>query len=135
MPVEYLVDDVVVAARAILGQTPIAIRTDVRGGDIWPLDRELILEVLYNALITAARHADTQVCLSTNLDDGMLVLRVEDDGRGFATLDENSFHERGFGLYVAQHIAGLHERNGCVGRVTLANGASLGGGVFSLYLP
>jgi signal transduction histidine kinase len=135
VPVSYLIDDIIVAARAILGQSDITIHTEVLGGDIWPLDRELILEVAYHAVVIAAEHARSQVCLSARLDDGTLVLRVEDDGNGFATLDESSFHERGFGLYVAQHVAKLHQRNGRVGRVTIANGSSLGGGVFSLFLP
>jgi hypothetical protein len=39
------------------------------------------------------------------------------------------------GLYFAARIAALHERNGVRGRIEIANGGTLGGGLFRLYLP
>lgn len=135
VPVTYLIDDIVVAARAILGASAIKITTAAEDADIWPMDRELVLEVFYNAILAAAGHARTEVRLSAALEEGMLVLRVNDDGPGFPSLDEDSFHERGFGLYVAQHIAALHRRGNRTGRVAVSNGGTLGGGVFAVYLP
>ncbi|MDF2642359.1 MAG: histidine kinase, partial [Pseudomonas sp.] len=41
----------------------------------------------------------------------------------------------GLGLYFASHIARLHARNGVHGRIEIANGGALGGGLFSIYLP
>ena len=38
-------------------------------------------------------------------------------------------------LTVARRIAALHERNGVKGRIEIANGGVLGGGLFRLYLP
>jgi signal transduction histidine kinase len=41
----------------------------------------------------------------------------------------------GLGLYFSARIAERHRRNGVQGRVELANGGALGGGLFRLYLP
>ncbi|MDX5446302.1 MAG: hypothetical protein LPJ87_09635 [Zoogloeaceae bacterium] len=101
----------------------------------WPLDRELMLDVLANALNNAARFARSGILLSAAHGDGELVLRVEDDGPGFDTTDSSRMAQRGLGLFVAAEIARLHGRGGRTGSLHLSNGGRLGGAVFELRLP
>ncbi|MOA53720.1 hypothetical protein D3C78_1772210 [compost metagenome] len=74
------------------------------------------------------------------------MLSINDDGPGFSQhmlerqqdyaqgIDAQS-GSTGLGLYFAARIAALHERDGVKGRIEIANGGALGGGVFNLYLP
>ncbi len=99
--------------------------------DEWPLDRDLVTDMLNNAIQNAGRHAGGHVHLDARLDDGWLVLSVEDDGAGFATLPP----PYGTGLMVTERLASLHVRQGRQGSLLLRNGAGLGGARFELRLP
>lgn len=99
--------------------------------DEWPLDRDLVTDMLNNAIQNAGRHARSRVHLDARLDAGWLVFSVEDDGPGFATLPPAC----GTGLTVAHRLAFLHRRQGREGSLHLSNGASLGGARFELRLP
>ena len=99
--------------------------------DEWPLDRDLVTDMLNNAIQNAGRHARSRVHLDARLDAGWLVFSVEDDGPGFATLPPAS----GTGLTVARRLAFLHRRQGREGGLCLSNAASLGGARFELRLP
>lgn len=101
----------------------------------WPMDRELMLDVLSNALHNASRFARSSVRLSATRDAAALVLSVEDDGPGFDTLDADEMARRGLGLFVAREIVRQHHRAEVVGRLELDNGGALGGAVFRLVLP
>ena len=100
-----------------------------------PMDRELMLDVLSNALHNASRFARTRVRLSAGPHAEGLQLVVEDDGPGFDTTDAEEMTRRGLGLYVARAIARAHRRGAASGRLELANGGTLGGAVFRLVLP
>lgn len=102
---------------------------------LWPLDRELMLDVLSNALQNAARFAKGRIHLTASHTPGGLVLRVEDDGPGFAETDVLAMTPSGLGLFVAQAIAQLHCRGEIRGALRLRNGGELGGAVFELTLP
>lgn len=99
--------------------------------DEWPLDRDLVTDMLNNAIQNAGRHARSRVHLDARLDAGWLVFSVEDDGPGFATLPPAC----GTGLTVAHRLAFLHRRQERDGSLHLSNGASLGGARFELRLP
>lgn len=101
----------------------------------WPMDRELLLDVLSNAVHNASRFARTRVRLSIGRHAEGLQLMVEDDGPGFDTLDAEEMTRRGLGLYVARAIALAHRRGGVAGRLELVNGGALGGAAFRLVLP
>lgn len=101
----------------------------------WPLDRELSLDILSNALQNASRFARERIRLSATQEDGMLVLRVEDDGPGFESTDIDDMATRGLGLFVARELALLHTRNDRQGSLALYNGGCYGGAVFELRLP
>lgn len=109
-------------------------------------DRELVASVLANTITNAIRYARQALLISVGDEAGEWVLTINDDGDGYpAEMIElqadyaqginYSSSSTGLGLYFAGRIAALHQRNGVCGRTRISNGGSLGGGVFSLYLP
>ena len=104
---------------------------DCQVSDPWPLDRDLVTDMLNNAVQNAVRFARRQIRLSALTDDSGLVLQVEDDGPGFATLPP----PHGTGLLVAERLASLHNRHERSGRLHLGNDSQLGGARFALHLP
>ncbi|MCY0109504.1 HAMP domain-containing histidine kinase [Pseudomonas monsensis] len=109
-------------------------------------DRELVASVLGNCINNAIRYARESLLITVSDEAGQLVLSINDDGDGYpAEMLErqadyvqginHSSGSTGLGLYFANRIAALHQRNGVVGHTEISNGGPLGGGVFSLYLP
>ncbi|MDD2060667.1 HAMP domain-containing histidine kinase [Pseudomonas sp. GD03860] len=109
-------------------------------------DRELVGSVIANILNNAIRYAGHALLITVSDEGEQLLLSINDDGPGFSQhmlerqqdyaqgIDAQS-GSTGLGLYFAARIAALHERDGVRGRIEIANGGALGGGVFSLYLP
>ncbi|MCW2268138.1 Sensor histidine kinase CssS [compost metagenome] len=109
-------------------------------------DRELVGSVIANILNNAIRYAGHALLITVSDEGEQLVLSINDDGPGFSQhmlerqqdyaqgIDAQS-GSTGLGLYFAARIAALHERDGVKGRIEIANGGALGGGVFNLYLP
>lgn len=107
-------------------------------GDTVLLDRELVADSLVNAIQNAGRYAQSRVLVSAMAEGDWLTFRVEDDGPGLDTMDENATDEAGHsgvGLFVARRIAALHSRHGRRGNLTLMNGGVLGGALFEMVLP
>ena len=109
-------------------------------------DRELIGSVVSNVMINAIRFARAQVLITAGQVGEQLVISVNDDGPGFPehmierqtdyVLGINqSSGSTGLGLYFAANIARQHQRQGVPGRIEIANGGALGGGLFSISLP
>jgi len=109
-------------------------------------DRELVASVIANVITNATRYAGHALLISIEEEDEQLVISVNDDGPGYPArllerqqdyalgIDGQS-GSTGLGLYFAARIAALHERDGVQGRIEIANGGALGGGLFRLYLP
>ena len=109
-------------------------------------DRELVGTVIANIINNATRYAGHALLVTVREENDMLVVVINDDGIGFpqAMIEqqdeyvqgiEHSTASTGLGLYFAARIAALHERNGVQGRIEIANGGALGGGLFRMYLP
>jgi signal transduction histidine kinase len=109
-------------------------------------DRELIGTVISNITVNAIRYARKTIAITVDEVDGQLCIVINDDGAGYpASMIEKQADyalginqisgSTGLGLYFAARIAEQHQRNGVCGRIELANGGALGGGVFSLFLP
>lgn len=126
-----LCDEVALTQRRHLGASQIALEVDCQVFDVWPLDRELVTDILNNAVQNAGRFARQRIRLAATTQDGGLLLYVEDDGPGFTTLPPTS----GTGLKLAEVLARLHTRNSRHGRLQLDNGSALGGARFALWLP
>ena len=109
-------------------------------------DRELIGSVVGNIVTNAIGYACHALLVSVREEGEQLVLSINDDGPGYPEqmVERQADYVQGInpatgstglGLYFAARIAGLHERNGVRGRIEIANGGTLGGALFSLYLP
>lgn len=129
--VDDLCAEVALAQQHHLAASGIELRVVCQVLDEWPLDRDLVGDMLNNAVQNAGRFARSTVILSALGDDGGLLLRVEDDGPGFASLPP----EMNTGLLVADRLATLHQRRGRSGSLCLDNASTLGGARFELWLP
>lgn len=109
-------------------------------------DRELIGSVVSNVVINAIRYARHELLITAEQLGEQLVISVNDDGPGFAAhmIEHQTDYvlgisqgsgSTGLGLYFAANIARQHQRHGVPGRIEIANGGELGGGVFRIYLP
>lgn len=144
-PVADLIEEIVAEAKPLLGAQSIAIDSHVEAGLSWFYDRDLAAGVINNAIHNALRCAKSQIRLSAFAENGFLAIRVEDDGDGFPQeILENggsmksldlSGGKTGLGLYFSSVCARLHSNKGQTGRIELGNGGSLGGAVFTLFLP
>jgi signal transduction histidine kinase len=107
-------------------------------------DREQLARLVRNLTDNAARHSRGNVALSLHQDDGVAVLKVDDDGRGVPPSDRQRIFERfvrleeardrdsggsGLGLAIVAEIAGAHG-----GQVSVQD-APLGGARFEVQLP
>lgn len=113
------------------------------------LDKGLVYGVIDNALNNSARYTRSKIVLKAQQDDEFLVLSVQDDGPGYPEqmLKENeqqascntdidvSNSSTGLGIFFSRIVAGLHQVNGKVGFIQMANKVDLDGSCFSIHLP
>jgi len=109
-------------------------------------DAEMVSGILNNILINSIRYSNKSIEVSASEVEGFVKVSVSDDGCGFPDkmlVKPGSYFNSvdfttgstGLGLYFAGQIASLHKHDGREGYIELSNGGSLGGGVFSLYIP
>ncbi len=112
-------------------------------------DRGMVSSVLNNVLNNAYHYSGDKVRISARQEKEHLLLQVEDNGKGYPDCmivdTENGFSEKteidfntgstGLGLYFSMLVAKTHVHGDKEGWITVTNGGSLGGGVFSLHLP
>jgi signal transduction histidine kinase len=123
--------EVALSQRKHLDNAGISLEIDCTAIDEWPLDRDLVTDMLNNAVHNAGRFAHSKVRLTARPEEGGLLFCVEDDGPGFKVVPPT----RGIGLEVAERLAQLHLRHGRSGRLRLSNDSQLGGARFELWLP
>lgn len=124
------------------------IRHDIECDDLLNgyFDADLVAGILNNVITNSIRYTETRILVRGALSDGMLMLEIADDGRGYPESMLNhqgnylksinfSSGSTGLGLYFAEQIAQLHQQDDRRGYIRLENGGSLGGGVFRVYLP
>lgn len=126
-----LCDEVALAQRPHLAKAGLSLEVDCQVFDEWPLDRDLLTDILNNAVQNAGRFAHRTVRLSARDENGGLALWVEDDGPGYTSLPPGN----GTGLKLAESLARLHCRHERHGQLRLSNGGTLGGACFALWLP
>ncbi|MBF0218086.1 MAG: HAMP domain-containing histidine kinase [Gammaproteobacteria bacterium] len=113
-------------------------------------DPHLVSMVAHSMLSGAIIYCQSHLRLSVHAEqNGMIAIRLEDDGKGFPAailgkrqpsleeLEGVSFTGGNLGLaiYFARLVAELHLNQGLQGGIALANQSSLGGGIFTIYLP
>lgn len=109
-------------------------------------DESLVRGVLNSVIGNAQRYTDNRILISARQEKDYLVIRVEDNGRGFppSMLQDNwsrDLHAATFnghtqlGLYFANQVAALHCNGEKRGHIHLCNSHVLAGGCFELWLP
>lgn len=129
--VSDLCAEIALDQRAHLSRQDIALELDCQTADAWPLDRDIVTDMLNNAVQNAGRHARRRIQLSARQCGEMLIFCVDDDGPGFALLPPAN----GTGLLLAAELARMHVRQGRSGSLALSNDSPLGGARFELQLP
>lgn len=144
--VNELLDEIVMQNQAIMGYKGITLSVDCTGDCYWYFDRDLLTGVLINALNNAYNYTQDKIHIIAHVKDGMLEIRVEDNGRGYpkSMLLENvadnkgvsfSTGSTGLGFYFSSQVARMHKNAGKQGRLAIENGGTFGGGCFVLSLP
>jgi signal transduction histidine kinase len=146
----HLVEQVVAIERVLLQSRGIELALDVDPELIWHLDEDLVVGVLSHAINNAIHYTGDTVRLAIHERDGVLELRVEDNGPGYppALLKAGAIARReteggvnfltnsaGLGLYFSSKVATMHRHRGRSGSLHLENGGAYGGGCFILRLP
>ena len=126
-----LIEEIALEQRAHLGKLGISLEIDCPVVDEWALDRDLVADMLNNAIQNAARFAKQRIRLAARIDDNSLLLSVDDDGPGFNPLPPTT----GVGLQLAARLAELHVRRNQRGSLSLSNAGPLGGACYVLRLP
>ena len=149
LDIGQLVEQVVALERVLLESRSIALELDYDPHLIWHFDEDLIVGVVSHAINNAVHYTRDRIRLAVREVDGMLEIRVEDNGTGFpkallaaggAPASEASgvnflTNSAGLGLYFSGEVAKMHRHRERHGRVALENGGVLGGGCFVLTLP
>jgi two-component system sensor histidine kinase SenX3 len=146
--VAQLAEQVASNNRVLLEARNIALEIEVAPNLCWHLDEDLVIGVVNHAINNATRYTRDCMRLALVEEDGMLVIRVDDNGAGFtpALLAAGAAAGRGravdfransagLGLYFASEVAKMHTHRGTCGTVRLENGGPLGGGRFVMRLP
>lgn len=144
--VRDVLEEVVLQNQSIMGYKGIEVTVACAADRYWYFDRDLISGVLINALNNAYNYTTDKIRIVADINDGMLEIRVEDNGRGYpqsllqANVDDSkgisfSTGSTGLGFYFSSKVAGMHKNNGKQGRLTIENGGAYGGGCFVLSLP
>lgn len=145
--VAELIAEAVLQQRAVLDFKGISVAVDCADTCYGYFDHDLMTGVLLNALNNACSYTHDKIRIAAQMQDGALVLRVEDNGPGYpahmlqgqgvqASKGVNFFNgSTGLGFYFSARVAQLHQNHGRVGSLTIANGGAYGGGCFVVTLP
>ncbi|MCK7459963.1 sensor histidine kinase [Idiomarina aminovorans] len=144
---DEVIEELLLNNEIYLEQRNIAVSTEIAETATSWFDRDLIFNLLNDAIINAMRYTADKLFIKVEPDDnGGCQITVHDNGEGFpiemlenATMPMQQLNVQqartGLGLYFAHLIANAHERNHKKGFIELKNNGHLGGGVFSLTLP
>jgi signal transduction histidine kinase len=143
-------DDICASNQYYCEQRDIELVSDLDEDIFWYFDHELVYLMLNDAVVNALRYGKSHVKLNARTQDIdghlRLVITIEDDGDGYPpsmlSTHENAMSSfniqegrTGLGMYFARMIAFAHENDGLRGEISLSNGGTLGGSVFTVMLP
>lgn len=129
--VDDLIEEIALEQKPHLDRLGISLEKDCPVVDEWALDRDLVADMLNNAVQNSARFARRRIRLAARIEDDTLLLSVDDDGPGFTPLPPTT----GVGLQLAARLSELHVRRNRHGSLSLSNDSPLGGARFILRLP
>ena len=142
-----VIDEALLQTRLMLEFKGIHIEVDCEPNCYWYFDRDLITGVFLNAINNAFLYTRDKIRISANISNGLLSLRIEDNGSGYpaSMLDNEGTYTHkgvnflkgvtGLGFYFSSQVARMHLYNGISGTLTIENGGAYGGGCFVVKLP
>lgn len=144
--IEDLFDTISLTHERYIERQKMHLQTEVDEDLAHYLDSDLVLMMLNDIVANAVRYGVQKIRIGASKQDGWLVIKVEDDGKGYPErmlitndVEMQDFNIRegrtGLGIFFAKLIACAHTRGDCKGSIHLANGGDLGGSVFTLKLP
>lgn len=143
--VEEFIEDMVIESKPLLSARSISISGEVEDGLCWFFDKNIAGGIISNAIHNALSHAKSAIKIHAYSKDDFLHIEIEDDGEGFpqALLENEGLNsglnrvsgKTGLGLYFSSMSARMHVNKGNTGHISLKNGGSLNGAVFTLLLP
>jgi len=144
--VNEVLEEVVLQNQAIMEFKGISVSVDCPEDCFWYFDRDLVSGILVNALNNAYNYTTDKIHLVATINDQMLEIRVEDNGRGYpesllqGNIADNkgvsfSTGSTGLGFYFSSLVAGMHKNGGKQGSLAIENGGTYGGGCFVVTLP
>lgn len=144
--IEDIIDDLLANNEDYIKHKHMKLEVQQQEDLVWYMDADLVLLLLNDMLINAMRYSSGTILLKTFQQDNFLILQVEDDGAGYPDsmldamkVDMQDFDisqgRTGLGLFFARLIAEAHTNGNRKGSISLSNGGSLGGSVFTLKLP
>jgi len=147
LSVAELIEESVLQIRSVLDFKGIQLTVDCPAHLDWYFDRDLMTGVLLNALNNACNYTHDRIHVAASVADGLLTLRLEDNGPGYpaqmlnlnpvaANKGVNFFNgSTGLGFYFSAQVAHLHQNQGRHGTLRIENGGAYGGGCFVVTLP
>lgn len=147
LSVAELIEESVLQIRSVLDFKGIQLTVDCPAHLDWYFDRDLMTGVLLNALNNACNYTHDRIHVAACVADGLLTLRLEDNGPGYpaqmlnldpvaANKGVNFFNgSTGLGFYFSAQVAHLHQNQGRHGTLRIENGGAYGGGCFVVTLP
>ena len=143
---EDLIEELLFTNESYMKHKKMELEVEQEDNLVWYLDGDLINLLLNDVLINAMRYSKQKILLKTFEEDGYLYFQVEDDGPGYpssmleaTTINIQDFDisqgRTGLGLFFARLIAEAHTQGERKGSISLSNGGTLGGSVFTLKLP
>jgi signal transduction histidine kinase len=142
-----LIHETVLQNRYSMEFKGVAVVVDCAADCYWYIDRDLVEGVLINALNNAYNYTKDRIRIAASIEEGFLVLRVEDNGRGYpesmllrdgvsANKNVNFLSgSTGLGFYFSSQVANMHKNGIHQGSLTIENGGAYGGGCFVVKLP
>lgn len=144
--VHEFLEDELLAHESLFTMKKVEMAVDCDVNLSWYFDNMLLKSVFNNVLVNTIRYTNDKILIRATVEDEYLCLAIEDNGRGYPPAlcnDPGGYITRinfntgssGLGLYFSARVAELHRNKDRIGHIEVANGSSLGGGVFRIYLP
>ncbi|MGO3344222.1 MAG: sensor histidine kinase [Marinomonas sp.] len=136
LSIDEFLDDQVFALLASANAKNLELSYQCESDLIGIFDERLMTAVVSTGVYNALRYARSSIQLNAYLEEGFLVISIEDDGEGFSTEEEELDESNtGLGLYFSQLSASAHICNGKEGFLRKEKSSTLGGAKLAIYLP
>ncbi|NTS77629.1 HAMP domain-containing histidine kinase [Catenovulum sp. SM1970] len=144
--IEDLIDEVLAKNELYIENHQLSVEADFDSELVWYFDMDMISNLLNDIFINALRYSKGKIHVKAELEAEQLKISIADNGEGYPesmlAISEVEMHDldlnagrTGLGLFFARLIAQAHQNKNKQGKILLQNGGSLGGSVFTLYLP